>query len=64
MEQRMADGQLKKLATDIGRFPGNAVFIGPEVVAAMVLDLADARARIRELESKIESRAQEDAGRA
>jgi hypothetical protein len=43
---RIPDGQIKKIATDIARFPENANFIGPEVVAALVLDLADARAAL------------------
>lgn len=50
MSQRIADGQLKKLATDLDRFPDNSRFIGHEVVTAAILDLRDARTRIAELE--------------
>lgn len=58
MKQRIADGQLKKLATDIERFPDNSRFIGHEVVAALVLDLADARTRLSEMERLSASQAE------
>jgi hypothetical protein len=49
-EQRVGDWQISFLAKDFEAKPDLAAMVSPEVVANIVLDLRDARARIKELE--------------
>lgn len=66
MSQRISNEQLRKLASDLANEPRFAGFVGPEVVIACILDLADARAELAELKrfsaSQEEAHAARDRG--
>lgn len=55
---RISDEQLAKLAHDIAGEPKFAAYVGPRVVIACILDLADARSEMARLKALSASQAE------